>query len=329
MSKEASGPSYKLSVVVPVYNEEENVPAFLRRMRAVLDGLGCDAEIVFAMDPSTDRTKEVILRERAADPRVKLLEFTRRFGQPAATLAGLRWASGDASVVIDCDLQDPPELLPELVAKWREGYHVVYAQRRSRKGENPVRKAVAWTAYWLMNRWAEVPIPRNTGDFRLLSRRVVDELKGLKEGHGFLRGLVGFVGYSQVGVPYDRDERHGGATKYNRLLGSIKIGFNGLVGFSQAPLQLVSVLGVVLLLLGVVWAGALAVAWLLGSAPSLAAFSARASVALFPALLVLLGLQSLALGLMGAYLARIYDEVRDRPLYLVASAHGFDGKDGA
>lgn len=309
---------YTLTIVVPVYNEAENVPAFLERTLSVLRGLDCGYEIIFSMDPCTDDTERVILEARRGNDRIKLLKFTRRFGQPAATLAGLHYASGDACVVIDCDLQDPPELIPQMVARWREGYDVAYAQRRSRKGENPVRRLVAYSAYFVINRISDVSIPRNTGDFRLLSRRVVNDLKRLKEGHGFLRGLVGFVGYRQVAIPYDRDERRQGTTKYNLFLGSLKIGFNGIVGFSHFPLHVMPILGLFLTLAGTVL-GAFALASRLFSFQAPRPFLGLAAIVFF-----VIGLQCLALGLMGEYVGRIYDEVRQRPLFLVESSYGFD-----
>src|SRR5438093_13760716 len=173
----------ELSIVVPVYNEERNVPEFARRLRPILEAITLRYEIIFAMDPSPDRTEEVILELRAADPRIKLLKFSRRFGQPMATLAGLQYSSGAAVIVMDVDLQDPPELVTEMVARWREGFEVVYAQRRTRQGDTPIKKVVSWLGYRLINRIAEVTIPSNTGDFRLMSRRVVDEVLKLKECH--------------------------------------------------------------------------------------------------------------------------------------------------
>ena len=315
-----AGPSYSLSVVVPVFNEEASVPVFLARLEKVLAHLGCAYEIIFSLDPCSDGTERVVLEHRRRDPRIKLLKFSRRFGQPAATLAGLHYASGDACVVIDVDLQDPPELIVEMVARWQDGYHTAYAQRVERKGESPLRTLVASCAYWVIDRIAVVPIPRNTGDFRLMSRTVVDELKRLKEGHGFLRGMVGLVGYSQIAIPYQRDERALGKTKYP-VIGSIRIGGNGLVGFSSVPLQLVFVVGIALLALGalsgVLWL--VHALWRVGVAvPGLA-----------PLLLVTSSLQCLALGIMGEYVGRIYDEVRNRPLYLVQDAHGFEGRPGA
>jgi len=311
--------SYRLSVVVPVFNEEASIPVFLARLEQVLAGLGCDYEVIFAMDPGSDDSERVILEQRRRDPRIKLLKFSRRFGQPAATLAGLHYASGDACVVIDVDLQDPPELIVEMVARWRDGYHTAYAQRIERRGENPLRRLVASGAYWAIDKISAVPIPRNTGDFRLISRTVVDELKRLKEGHGFLRGMVGLVGYSQIAIPYQRDERVLGKTKYP-VIGSMRIGGNGLVGFSSIPLQLVSVAGVTLLTLGTI-SGLL---WLVHAIWRVG-FAVPGSVAL---ILVTSSLQCLAIGIMGAYVGRIYDEVRDRPLYLVEDAHGFEGRPG-
>ncbi len=201
----------------------------------------CDWEIIWSVDPSTDGTEQAILELREHDPRVKMLRFSRRFGQPAATLAGLAAISGDACVVIDGDLQDPPELIVELVARWREGYEVVYAQRRTREGETLPKRIVASLGYKAIRRMAEVDIPPNTGDFRLMSRRVVDHVVSLNEAHGFLRGLVALVGFKQTAVQYDRDARAAGKSKYNRFFGSIVIGMNGIVSFSRYPLQLISV----------------------------------------------------------------------------------------
>ena len=235
----------ELSIVVPAFNEEANVERVYERLRSVLEKLGSPWEIIFSVDPSSDRTEELILALRERDPRVKLLRFSRRFGQPMATLAGLAASSGDAVVVIDCDLQDPPELISELVKKWREGYDVVYAQRRTREGETLIKRMVAALGYRVIGHIAEVEIPKNTGDFRLMSRRVVDQVVALKEGHGFLRGLVGLVGFRQTSVAYDRDPRAGGEGKYNRFFGSIVIGLNGVVGFSRYPLRLISIFGIV------------------------------------------------------------------------------------
>ena len=233
------------SVVIPIFNEEGNLEPLTQRLISTLQSVpACKFEIIFAMDPSTDHTEEVVLALRAKRPEVKLLRFSRRFGQPAATLAGLRYSRGDICVVIDADLQDPPEMIPRLIEKWRtNGADVVYAQRRSRQGETFLKRIISYAGYWLINRIAEVEIPRNTGDFRLMTRRVVNHLLNLKESHGFLRGLVALVGFKQESVLYDRDLRVGGKGHYNRWTGSFLIGMNGIVGFSRFTLTAITLLG--------------------------------------------------------------------------------------
>lgn len=311
-----------VSVVVPVYNEQDTVPVFYERARAILDRSGCDWEIVFALDPSTDRTKEVILDLRDADGRIKLLEFSRRFGQPAATLAGLAASSGDAVVVIDVDLQDPPELILGMIDRWREGFDVVYAQRRTREGETLPKRLVAAAGYRVIKRIAEVDIPQNTGDFRLMSRRVVDHVVALNEAHGFLRGLVALVGFRQTSIPYDRDARAAGASKYNKFIGSIYIGLNGIVSFSRYPLQLISIAGFVSALIAFLLAVGYLVAKLAGANFPLGNPTIVIIVALFS------GIQLLSLGIMGEYVGRIYDEVKRRPKFIVDQAYGIEN-DGA
>jgi dolichol-phosphate mannosyltransferase len=311
-----------LSVVVPAYKEEENVEAAYERLAEVLDGIGEEWELIFSVDPSPDRTEERILGLRVRDPRVKMLRFSRRFGQPMSTIAGMEVASGDAVVVIDCDLQDPPELIPTLVQRWREGYDVVYAQRRTREGETRVKRMVAALGYRVIARIAEVEIPPNTGDFRLMSRRVVDNVVSLSESHGFLRGLVGLVGFSHTNVVYDRDARAAGSSKYNPFFGSILIGLNGVVGFSRYPLQLISMLGIAFSGLAFFFA-------VVYFAMKLAGFNFPVGN---PTIVIVVaffsGIQLLSLGVMGEYVGRIYDEVRHRPKYIVESRHGFDSEAG-
>jgi polyisoprenyl-phosphate glycosyltransferase len=307
-----------ISVVVPCYDEEENVLPLYRRVRATLEAAGTDFELLFSCDPSNDRTEDVIREIRAADPRVKLIRLSRQFGQPAATMAGLRMASGAACVVIDADLQDPPELMTEMLDRWREGFDVVYAQRRSREGETLIKRIVAALGYRVIRRVAEVDIPPNTGDFRLLSRRVVDEVLRLNETHGFLRGLVALVGFPQTSVLYDRAERAGGHGKYNRFWGSIRIGLNGLVGFSRYPLQLISWLGLALFF----------VAWGLGFTYLVLRIAHVGIPWGNPTLVMLIslfsGIQLLSLGVIGEYVGRIYDETKRRPMFIVETLEGFD-----
>jgi glycosyltransferase involved in cell wall biosynthesis len=307
-----------LSIVIPAYNEEENIDNVYRRLSGVLDAIGMGWEIIFSIDPCTDRTEELIVALADRDPRVKMLRFSRRFGQPAATLAGLEYSSGDAVVVIDCDLQDPPELIGELVSRWREGFDVVYAQRRTRAGETLPKRIVAWAGYKVINKIAEVEIPKNTGDFRLMSRRVVDNVVALKENHGFLRGLVGLVGFKQTSVPYDRDPRAAGDSKYNQVVGSLLIGLNGVIGFSRYPLQLISLAGMFVSGLSFLFGVIYIVLKLAG-----VGFPVGSATVVF-IVTFLGGIQLLSLGVMGEYVGRIYDEARDRPRYILESKHGFD-----
>jgi glycosyltransferase involved in cell wall biosynthesis len=306
-----------LSIVVPVYKEAENIPEFLGRIRPILSGVTEDYEIIFSMDPSPDRTEEVILDQRARDDRIKLLKFSRRFGQPMATLAGMEYSRGAAVIVMDVDLQDPPELVVEMVAKWREGYDVVLPQRRARTGEPWIKKFVAGTGYKVINKIADVRIPQNTGDFRLMARRVVTEVVRLKESHGFLRGMVAVVGFRQIIIPFDRPPRFAGETNYNRFLGSLRIGFNGIFCFSTFALTLSTQLGFAI-------AGGsflIALAYLV---MKLAGFPFPLGN---PTLVILIlfmgGIQLISVGILGEYIGRIYEEVRGRPRFIVDRAVGF------
>lgn len=310
-----------ISIVVPTFNEEGNVLLLYGRIAATLDEqLGLEWELIFALDAPTDRTPEIILELRERDPRVKMLRLSRRFGQPMATLAGLGYASGDATVVIDCDLQDPPELIPELVQRWRDGYDVVAARRATRAGETVLRRVVAWAGYRLIARISEVEIPPDTGDYRLLSRRVVDNLLALKESHGFLRGLVALVGFSQTTVPYDRAARATGRSSYSRFYGSLRIGLNGIIGFSRYPLQLISFAGIGFAALAFLVAVAYAVAKIAGAGFPIGNPTIVIAVAFFS------GIQMLSLGVIGEYVGRIYDESRHRPKFIVDSTYGLESR---
>ncbi|MDR2421792.1 MAG: glycosyltransferase family 2 protein, partial [Deltaproteobacteria bacterium] len=198
----------ELSIVVPIYNEEEALPPFIQAAKAALKGVTESYEIIFCMDPCKDRTEETVLTARQEDPRIKLLKFSRRFGQPGAIWGGLAYSAGQAVIVMDCDMQDPPEVIPEMVKIWREGeYKVVIPQRISREGDNPIKRLVAYCAYWLINKTSTVEIPRNACDFRLLDRKVVDELLKLQETNAFLKGLTGVVGYKYKLLPFARKPR--------------------------------------------------------------------------------------------------------------------------
>ena len=310
-----------LSVVVPVYKEEKNIPEFLRRLRPILGSVTEDYEIIFSLDPSPDRTEDVILEHRAADARIRLLKFSRRFGQPMATLAGLQYSSGDAVIVMDVDLQDPPELVGQMLAKWREGFDVVLPQRRERTGEPWIKKAVAATGYKVINKIADVRIPPNTGDFRLMSRRVVAEIVKLKESHGSLRGMVAVVGFRQAIIPFDRPARFAGETNYNRFLGSLRIGFNGIFCFSTYALTLSTLFGFMLALGSILFALLYLAAKLLNLFPFA---SGNPTIVILIAFLG--GIQLISIGILGEYIGRIYEEVRARPKFIVEKAEGFGGR---
>ena len=282
--------------------------------------MGISYEIIFALDPSPDRTEEVILEEINRNPSIKLMVFSRRFGQPAATMAGILTCSGETCVAIDVDLQDQPELIEQMYAKLSEGFEVVYAKRRSRKGETLIKRIISYVGYSAINKLSDVQIPRNTGDFRIMTRRVIEELRHLNESHGFLRGLVAYVGFKQAFIEYDRDERHAGAGNYNRFTGSLKIGLNGLISFSSRPLFVMSIAGFVIAGLSFLLGGWYVFQKLLGFdlTPGL---STTVLVVSFFA-----GVQLLGLGLIGEYVGRIYDEVKHRPMYIVDKKVNFGEK---
>jgi dolichol-phosphate mannosyltransferase len=306
-----------LSIVVPVFREEKNIPEFLRRIRPILGEITQDYEIIFSMDPSPDRTEEVVLEERLTDPRVKLLKFSRRFGQPMATLAGMEYSRGDAVIVMDVDLQDPPELIHDMVNKWKQGYDVVLPQRRARTGEPWLKKLVAGTGYKVINKIADVKIPQNTGDFRLMTRRVILEVVKLKESHGFLRGMVAVVGYKQCLIPFDRPARFAGETNYNRFFGSLRIGFNGIFCFSTYALTLSTQFGFVIAAASFM----IAMTYLV---MKLAGFPfPMGNPTMVILILFMGGIQLISVGILGEYIGRIYEEVRSRPKFIVDRAEGF------
>jgi glycosyltransferase involved in cell wall biosynthesis len=308
----------EISVVVPVYNEAHSIEPFLNRLEPVLEKLASRYEVIFCLDPSPDDTEAVVLRQIERNSNIKLLVFSRRFGQPAATMAGILSSTGEACAVIDVDLQDQPELIEQLYRKLKTGYEVVYGKRVSRKGETLAKRFISYVGYAVINRFSEVNIPRDTGDFRIMTRRVIEEIRRLNESHGFLRGLVAYVGFKQTFVEYGRDERHAGKGKYNRITGSLTIGLNGLISFSSRPLQLMSIAGLCL-------AG---LSFLLGAwyvAQKL--FGVELTPGLPTTVLVVTffsGVQLLGLGLIGEYVGRIYDEVKRRPMFIVERKVNFD-----
>lgn len=311
MSQESFVKKKELSVIVPVYKEAGNIKTFLARMEAVLNRANLTYEIIFCLDPSPDNTQEIIQQEIERNSNIHLLLFSRRFGQPAATMAGILYCKGDACIVIDVDLQDPPELIETMYAKLSDGFEVVYAKRRSRKGETLIKRFISYIGYKVINKMSDVQIPMNTGDFRIMTRRVIEEIRRLNESHGFLRGLVAYVGFKQAFIEYDRDERYAGKGNYNRFTGSLKIGLNGLISFSSRPLQMMSIAGAIIagfsFILGIWYVIQKVIG--IDLTPGL---STTVLVVCFFS-----GVQLLCLGLMGEYVGRIYDEVKKRPMYIV------------
>lgn len=301
----------KLSIIVPVYNEEKNIIPFLKRTQLILETMRISYEILFCLDPSPDMTETIIRNQMKCNPAIKLLLLSRKFGQPAATMAGILHCCGETCVVIDVDLQDPPELIMDLYHKIKEGYEVVYATRRSRKGESWIKKTIAYLGYMLIAKLSEVPIPRNTGDFRIMTRRVIEELRQLHEKHGFLRGLVAFVGFKQTFIEFDREPRLFGKSNYNRYVGALKLAVNGLISFSTRPLQIMSILGLFIAFFGFLLGGFFLLQKIIGVNLTPGLSTTILAITFFS------GIQLLFLGLMGEYIGRIYDEVKRRPMYII------------
>lgn len=300
-----------ISIVVPVYNEQDSINLFLNRLIPVIRSLRINYEVIFSLDPSSDNTQIIIEKAIQKNKNIKLLLFSRRFGQPAAVMAGIFNSVGDYCVVIDVDLQDPPELIKNLYSKLLEGYDVVYAKRKSRKGETLLKRIISSFGYYVINKLTEVKIPKDTGDFRIFTKKIVTELKKLNESHGFLRGLVSFVGYKQTFVEYDRDIREKGIGHYNQFTGSFKIGLNGLIGFSSKPLFFMSILGVILSVLSFLLGFLYFILKIYGFDFPLGLATTVILITFFA------GINFLGLGLIGEYVGRIYDEVKGRPMYII------------
>jgi glycosyltransferase involved in cell wall biosynthesis len=304
----------EISVVLPVFNEEGGLPELYRRVKSVLVEMALPHEVIFVNDGSRDRSWLGILELANQDRDVKAVNLSRNFGHQVAITAGIDVSRGATVVVMDSDLQDPPELIPALYEKYREGFDVAYAQRRKRDGETWFKRATATLFYRLIRRMTTIEIPVDTGDFRLMSRRVVDELKRLHEHSRFVRGLVTWLGYNQIAVVYDRDRRYGGDTKYP-ISKMMKFALDGITGFSSQPLRLASHAGLLF--------ASLSLALMVG----LMAYKVAGGQGLVPgwtslavAVLFLGGLQLLAIGILGEYIGRIYEEAKHRPLYLIRDA---------
>lgn len=312
--------SVALSVVVPVYNEDENLHELTRRLRQVLERSVPSWEVLFVDDGSRDRTWEIIRGLAQEEPRVRGLRFSRNFGHQMAFFAGIEHAKGEAVVIMDGDLQDPPELIPELLAKHRQGHEVVYAVRTARHGETFFKKITAKLFYRLFAKLTSLEVPLDTGDFRLMGKRAVEAFRQLPERHRFTRGLVTWLGFPQVGVAYERAPRYAGTSKYP-LRKMLRLAFDALTSFSHVPLQVATWLGLLTSAFAVI--GIVA-----GIALNLAGVLWPSYAWLFVAIFFLGGVQLVTVGLLGAYVGRIYDEVKRRPLYLVAEKVGGEGEEG-
>jgi glycosyltransferase involved in cell wall biosynthesis len=307
------------SVIAPAKDEEELIEEFHRRVAAALEPLGEPFEIIIVNDGSSDRTPAILRELNRRDPRFKSLTLSRSFGAEPAFTAGLDYAQGDAIILIDSDLQDPPEVIPELIAKWREGYELVYAVRASREGETWFKKTTAAAFYRLMDSITSVNVPLDTGTFRLMDRSVVQALSQMREHNRSMRLLTVWTGFNQTGVPFRRHARKAGSTKYP-LRKMIRLTLDNVTSFSYVPLQLATYFGFVVAALSVLAMLAVVIGRLSGSQ----AFFGQATTLIM--VLFLGGVQLIFLGIIGEYLGRIYDEVRRRPLYIVAREVGFDGQ---
>lgn len=309
--------SVEISIVIPLYNESESIEHLFARLTPVLVGLNLNYEIICVNDGSQDDTIKRLIQLNQQDPTIKIVSLSRNFGKEIALTAGIDYASGAAVIPIDADLQDPPELIEKLIAKWREGYDVVYATRRSRQGDTWLKRISAMAFYQTIGRMSHVPIPANTGDFRLLDRRVVEAIKKLPERTRFMKGLFAWVGYKQTSVLFDREPRYRGQTTWNywKLW---NFALDGIISFSFLPLKIWSYVGVTISVVSLLYALMLVIRTLIFGV------DVPGYASLMVAILFLGGIQLITLGVLGEYLGRVYEEVKGRPLYFVREEYGFD-----
>lgn len=308
----APGARYTLSILIPVYNEEDGLDELHNRVCFVLEALDCDVEILYVNDGSRDGSKRILDDLRARDSRITLITLSRNFGKEIALTAGLDRAVGDAVIILDADLQDPPELIPEFVRLWRcEGYDNVYGQRTRRDGESWLKRLTAFGFYRVMGRLGDVDMPADTGDFRLLSRRAVEALRELREQHRFMKGLFAWIGFPSIAVPYVRDPRHAGTTKWNyfKLAG---FAIEGITSHSFVPLRAAGLMGLIVAAGAFFWGSTIVVRTLLFGDP-VAGYPSLVTIMLF-----LGGIQLLSLGVIGEYIGRIYNETKHRSLYFIS-----------
>lgn len=307
----------RYSIVIPVYDKEESIPDLVRQLREVLDRLDGQAEVLFVDDGSQDGSYRLMATACFEDPRFRVLRLSRNFGHQVAITAGMDAALGDAVVVMDADLQDPPHVILELAARWREGYEIVYAVRERREGETFAKKATAKFYYSLLRRLAEVDQQVDVGDFRLADRKAVNAFLRMRERDRYVRGMFCWIGFRQIAVPYVRQSRHAGRSKY-RLGKMLKLASAGITGFSDVPLRIGIGAGLIMAVAAVCY-GVVAIALKLAGLPYVPGYAS-----LIVTITFLSGIQLIVMGIIGQYLARVYDEVRGRPLYLVRETLGFE-----
>jgi glycosyltransferase involved in cell wall biosynthesis len=306
----------KYSIVIPIYNEEESFPALVKRLREVMDQLDGPTEVVLVDDGSRDGSYELMRDVNVADPRFKIVQLSRNFGHQIAITAGMDVASGQAVIVMDADLQDPPEVILQMAARWQEGYEVVYAVREHRDGETLFKRKTATIFYGIQRRLAEIDQPMEVGDFRLVDRKALDAFLQMRERNRYVRGMFSWVGFRQTSVPYTRASREAGQSKYP-LRKMTRLALDGFVGFSTAPLRFALTAGLIMAF-GSVLYGIVAIAMKLAGVSYVPGYAS-----LLVAITFLSGVQLIVIGMVGQYVARIYDETRARPLYLVREAQGF------
>ena len=300
-----------ISVVIPVYNEQDCLETLMGRLLAVPSACGETFEFLFVDDGSGDGSRDILRRLSEEHSNVRTIFFSRNFGHEAATTAGIDHAGGDAVILIDSDLQDPPEVIPELIAQWRQGNQIVYARRRTRQGEGPIKKFTAWLFYRIIRKWAEVNIPPDTGDFRLMDRCVVQQFRRCREQNRFVRGLVAWTGFRQAEVLYDRRERFGGQTKYS-FVKLLVLALDAVLGFSIKPLRMGMVLGLMVMLASLAVTAVVVAQKVFGLIQVIDGYAMLATGVFF-----LGGVQIFLIGLVGEYVGRTYRQVQHRPLYVV------------
>lgn len=309
--------SYLLSIVIPMYFEEAVANECYKRIKEVVTKNGINHELVFVNDGSKDKTIDILKSIAEKDKAVKIIDFARNFGHQNAVTAGVLNAAGDAVVIIDADLQDPPELIIDMISKWQQGYDVVYAKRKKRKGETWFKLITAKCFYRFLAYMSEVKIPTDTGDFRLIDRKVVETFREMPERNRFIRGMISWVGYEQTYIEYERDERFAGVTKYP-LKKMIKFASDGIIAFSSKPLKVVTGMGFLTIVLTFIILIYTIVANLLGKATQPGWTSIMVAITFFG------GVQMLSLGIIGEYISRIYDESKNRPLYIIKNKINFE-----